>query len=667
MKLESIYIESFKSVINQEISLVNNCVGFIGLNESGKTNVLKAINFLDKNLDFSIKDRSKINKELPIIKYYFSVTDQEIDSLLKKLDAHFEHNYDSDFLKGIVEKLSIENIEYVRQLKYDEIEIQTESKINFDFNFSFNKDIKLLKDDNSIADDVSITIDGNEKKLNECYFLNETLISSEHRENFTDIDIEWLRLNIEKVLKKSLLRFLPEVQFWKYDSKYLVPAEIDYDAFVANGDPYENNAPLFNMLLISSDLDIYNVGDVLRKVEEWKTDSSSRRKDSNILTRDINKHIKKIWQDYDQELNIELEENTITIHVKDPNCSNMNFYDMNARSQGFKTFISFILTVSAEVETGLLENYVLILDEPETHLHPSGVKYMKEELHKLASNNNNVFFATHSIFMIDRSNLSNHIIVKKQNEQTKLNRVQRNNILQEEVVYQALGTSLDEFSIAKKNILFEGELDVQIFKFFLDNCLTKKENTLSDYELLDGGGTKNIHKFFKDKYIPKDSQWILILDKDSPGRELKSKIEKEVLPEVFKNISWIYYSEINDHELEDILPVDLIQESFLKASKEMALEEKFEINFEQEKPISKIIDEYYGRNRINGQVKSKFEELFKINLDGEVESYLDLINKETSIKNKLAKFEEVLPSYFTFISKVLELFDIKVLLNVSPN
>jgi predicted ATP-dependent endonuclease of OLD family len=41
-------------------------------------------------------------------------------------------------------------------------------------------------------------------------------------------------------------------------------------------------------------------------------------------------------------------------------------------------------------------NKVILLDEPETHLHPSGQKYLRNELLKI-SENNLVIYATHSI------------------------------------------------------------------------------------------------------------------------------------------------------------------------------------------------------------------------------------------------------------------------------
>jgi AAA15 family ATPase/GTPase len=54
-------------------------------------------------------------------------------------------------------------------------------------------------------------------------------------------------------------------------------------------------------------------------------------------------------------------------------------FEVDKRSDGFKQFVSIILNLSIENETGVLNNKVILLDEPETHLHPSGQKYLRNE------------------------------------------------------------------------------------------------------------------------------------------------------------------------------------------------------------------------------------------------------------------------------------------------
>ena len=76
---------------------------------------------------------------------------------------------------------------------------------------------------------------------------------------------------------------------------------------------------------------------------------------------------------------------------------------MDERSQGFKHFISLILHLSISNKKEKCKDQIIIIDEPENHLHPSGIRYMRDELIKIGKNNY-VFVATHSPFMIDNKN-----------------------------------------------------------------------------------------------------------------------------------------------------------------------------------------------------------------------------------------------------------------------
>jgi len=647
MKFHSIFVQSFRSVVEQTIKIENNCIALIGLNESGKTNILNAINHLDRNEKFTIKDISKISNQPPIIHYLFDIDELEREAIKLELEESLlnKHNFVGEYT--VIESLEMDKITIIKELveSEDGSGYKDSYRIVTDYKVHLNNEYRYF-DSNEEIELAPIVFEDEEHNAINSY-IHSALLSPDLIPVFSSIDDLDFDNDINKILTNIISEMLPNVNYWEFDSKSLLPSEMSYEAFMVGNEPYEINAPLFNMLLISDDLAISNSSDVAKKISTWKVDASTRRKDSSILTRDVNKHIKSVWDDYDQEINIDLEETKITIHVTDPQSSIMNFYDMEMRSQGFKTFISFILTVTAEVKTGILENYILILDEPETHLHPSGVKYMREELLKLASSNNHVFFATHSVFMIDRENLKRHLIVEKKKEKSVIKSVTRNNILQEDIIYQALGTSVDEFSISNRNILFEGELDVNLFSFFIDRCVPNRDNKLNDHEFLDGGGTNRILSFFLNKAIPKHSKWSLILDNDAPGRNLPDEIEKVTIPEVYKNLDFNYYSQTRDYELEDILPKSIIETAFNSAIENMVTE--YQVDMNQDKTVSKIIEEYYGRNRIRGQDRGSLEQAFKESLDTLVISQLAEIEKESTYLARREKFEELLPDYYEFI------------------
>jgi hypothetical protein len=93
------------------------------------------------------------------------------------------------------------------------------------------------------------------------------------------------------------------------------------------------------------------------------------------------------------------------------------------RSDGFRQFISFLLTLSAENQIEELNHTLMLIDEPEAHLHPQAQINLCKELIKITSNgtDNIAFYATHSNYMIDKNNLERNIkVVKKRNGTTLL-------------------------------------------------------------------------------------------------------------------------------------------------------------------------------------------------------------------------------------------------------
>ena len=171
-----------------------------------------------------------------------------------------------------------------------------------------------------------------------------------------------------------------------------------------------------------------------------------------------------------------------------------NVYSLDRRSDGFKRFVTFLLMISAKVKAEYLNDTLIIIDEPDIGLHPSGVQYLREELRKI-SKNNIVFVASHSIFMIDKDRIDTHLIIKKDKEETTLTSSYSSDMLDEEVIFKAMGYSLFEM-LKKKNIIFEGWSDKRSFQIWLEskqaNAATKA--IWKDKGLVHAFGAKDVQR-----------------------------------------------------------------------------------------------------------------------------------------------------------------------------
>jgi len=618
MKLTKIRILNFRSILDQEVVFNENCLGLIGRNESGKSNVLNAIRILDESYELSPQDRSKISKQFPSIQCEFLPEEQDIEKIIGKIRELI-----SDINHGSQPTLKYRENECIKKLVSIHLDNGILKKVTtFEIPLSGLFTKTILKKSTALPADTIFKIDDKEISGEYITFIDEDQVPESLRSHFSIYDIQQITDDLVEWMEASFIELTPQVIFWEYDQKYLLPSEIKYEEFVSEEKTYTNSAPLLNIFLLSKKLDIWNVNDLRNKIVLWKGDSSERRKDSAIITESINKYIKGIWSDYDQELNIELEETKITILINDPNSEEKNFYSMGARSQGFKTFISFILTIAAEVESGSINNFILLLDEPETHLHPSGVRYMREELLKLSDNKNYIIFSTHSIFMVDRKMLKRHIKVIKDQESTRLSRIERNNFIQESVIYEALGTRVDEFSIGAKNLVMEGELDLKLINLFIKlHSEEELQKHLIGVEIMNGGGTKAIKDFLDSMILPHNSHWTLILDNDKPAQELAKSLAKHK-DKPYK-IQFHHYTSVSNQELEDILPRKIVLAAIEKAIAQLGIQSASDVDFADEsKIVSGLTSEYVNKQKLNTEQKGRFEQEFKNELDRKVDEIL---------------------------------------------
>ena len=74
--------------------------------------------------------------------------------------------------------------------------------------------------------------------------------------------------------------------------------------------------------------------------------------------------------------------------------------------------------------------------------------------------------------MIDGDDLSRHYIVKKENEITEISTATESNIVDEEVLFKALGHSVFDI-VRKKNIIFEGWKDLKLYKTAISKVPSK--------------------------------------------------------------------------------------------------------------------------------------------------------------------------------------------------
>lgn len=459
MKLSRVEIKNYRSIQALSLNLDPKCRILVGINESGKTNILDALNLLDPNEVTTQRDlREPGLHETQIteahVRFVFSFEKEETSELIEHLKTTIlSKTYSSPIIKIGENGYTLDDFCKSRQGLY--IANLVTAKKYFAVWSLPNARImnKWKKVGAACPGDFSVSESSSSEKvfLNTFQLVDTFEFASIPEEYLEEATVEDLNIPATESIKKRVESNLPKVLFWNYDEKNLLPPRINLDQFCARPD---SCLPLKRMF------QLYGVSQIAEDVAAAKMGSANAL--NNLLRRvaeKTSKHFHSTWREYEGiKFSLAMDGADLVARIEDKS----NHYELSQRSDGFKRFVTFLLMVSAEDASNLLKDTVLLIDEPEIGLHPSGARYLMDELIDI-SKNNHVVFSTHSIFMIDNKIIKRHLIVKKENEITKIEEVSESNILDEEVIYKSLGYSIFS-NLKEKNLIFEGWRDKKLFE-----------------------------------------------------------------------------------------------------------------------------------------------------------------------------------------------------------
>lgn len=396
MNLEHISIENYRSVEAESLDFnsINNSKTYclLGINESGKSSILKGIALFDRLSPTYPEDFFNDSEPIRIcLEYTVSAVHNSI--LRNKLIKEF------DFPKEVAAKIEVVNVLLEAEFEPSNTAEKT-----------YQEFLKLKSD----------VIKG--------YHLNGKKL-----EKIPEEDKESQPLDLHEFFKEHLTKFFwsysHDIIFWESSDQYLILDEIDLSKFAEK--PSEVSIPLKNCFKLSG----IEEEKIKTKIEKLTSPAPIRNMES-LLSDKVTEHIKAVWPEHPIEIRFEINNNKISLLIED-NGVKHKAKTTSQRSDGFKQFISFLLTLSTERINKDLRKTIMLLDEPETHLHPQAQVNLMKELIKLTTDAKHiVIYATHSNYMIDKVNLQRNIkVIKRKNETTKLEKISKSNSTYSEVNY----------------------------------------------------------------------------------------------------------------------------------------------------------------------------------------------------------------------------------------
>jgi len=564
MKLSEVWIREFRSIKSQTIAFSNRCQILVGINESGKTNILRAIRLIDQNEKCSAADKRVPLENEPAnapasIHFKFPLEASESEALYKKFDARFlRKKRDEPLFQEGTKALSLKAYASKHDTALYWVNVTTTNKHFGGYTHETGLDLldgwKRRKPE--ATGTTVASYDGMLKPIEKFDYIFAPDFPELPLDHFQDAKVSEIDALFTAALGEMLKPNLPKCVFWAYKDEFLLPPSIPINEFIENP---STCLPLKYMFALAE------VADIKKAVLEARALGANRLR--NLFERVASRsrsHVSSIWKEYKQvEIKLELNGENLDVSVID----HQNRYNFSDRSDGFKRFVSFLLVISAQVRTDQLTNTLLLIDEPEIGLHPSGVKYLRDELIRIAEKNL-VVVSTHSIFMIDKNKIDRHLIVTKSGEQTQVKQVDTTNIVEEEVIYNALGYSVFE-TLCPFNFVFEGWRDKRLFETaVLDS--TRADKDLAKKLLAQGRchlqGVKDAGRVVPLIELA-GREYVIVSDCDQPAVEAKKKFRGDG--------KWLTYSDFGAAGVvktsEDFIAAKAFDKSLSMLSKRYAL------------------------------------------------------------------------------------------------
>ncbi len=512
MKFTEFKIKNFKGIeditINLDKSPNANVYTLVGLNESGKTTILEAINSFNPSISAlelpgaTIKDPNNL---IPISRrdnFNDTITIEvtlklDKDDLIK-INEFTEKNTPFRFVKPV------DTIKYYRHYRF--------------------KDSKFTELDSRW--------DG---------FYG--MLKSEHREKYISIgDILYSTENL--ALAGFCKGLIPSILYFP-NFLFDFPSKIYLNTTAEPTDKEKFYIELIQDVLHSLKNDTNIKTHLIDRIKsESATDKRNLDRLLQLMEQKVTKVVFEAWNDIFKR---EIKNTKISINY-DTDANRLPFlefnieapdgiYNINERSLGFRWFFTFLLfTQFRPFRKDSPKNIIFLFDEPASNLHSSAQKQLLKSFENL-SHDTKIIYTTHSHHLINPNWLESTYIVLNEGvdfETPESNSPKKTNILIEpyrefvmrhphntdyfQPILDVLDYTPSDLENVPNCVFLEGKNDYYTLAYFNEVIL----NNIYDLNLAPSTGSGNLDTLIS-LYIGWGKEFIILLDSDEEGIKQKSR------------------------------------------------------------------------------------------------------------------------------------------------
>lgn len=361
---------------------------------------------------------------------------------------------------------------------------------------------------------------------------------------------------------------------------------------------------------------------------------NERKKERSILLQSAGTNLttkfREWWKQGDHRFRFDADGDHFRIWVSDER--RPEEVELEGRSTGLQWFLSFFLVFLVEAEEEH-KNAVLLLDEPGLSLHPLAQRDLSEFFESL-SDQNQLLYTTHSPFLVDADHLdrSRKVYVDEDGTTKATSDLQAGESAKSQpgatyAVYSALGLSVAEsLLLGCQPVVVEGPSD-QILFSAIKIALISGGNIKPPQELVfpPSGGAKSV-KVISSLLLGRDQELpYVVLDDDDIGRSAEKELRRELYKDQqAKVINVGNIVGFEGAESEDLIPADMLVPAVDRAFR---CETLFETVYKPNEPVVPQIEAWASSQGVI------LEKGWKVGLAKSV--------KQRIMPKKLAQIDEV--------------------------
>ena len=315
--------------------------------------------------------------------------------------------------------------------------------------------------------------------------------------------------------------------------------------------------------------------EILNKLLNQK-DQETRNQLANRASAIVTTEIRRLWKDRQLKVRFNLDAEHLDTLISDPNAIYDVEVNLDERSRGFKWFFSFYITFSADTNGGQAEDAILLLDEPGLYLHAKSQSDLLTHLEE--DFKNQIIYTTHSPFMVPTKNLDSVRTVNiSEDVGTSVTNDPTGDARTLFPLQAALGYDLAQsLFVGPNNLVVEGVTDFWILSSISEHLKDTGRISLSkELTITPAGGAQKI-SYMVALLTSQDLNVLVLFDDEKDARGTKNELVKTKL---IREQNVVFVTEAfgdnvpSEADIEDLLNAD-VYERLVKESYEKELEGK---------------------------------------------------------------------------------------------